>query len=269
MGELLGGLIGFAVVGAMFATLERLFRVSRTPRARGSARVDALYIVLDRLVAVPANVVSFLVVAVFAIGHGWRGRAFESWYASHTALFAKLPHAAQIVVTLLVVDFVGYWIHRLMHTSALWRIHAVHHSSTKLDWLASMRNHPLGEILSRALLFPPVLMLGIDVRAAASAMPIIGIWAIFVHANVPWGFGPLRYVIATPLFHRWHHSSEREARDKNFAGLFPIWDILFGTFHLPRRQPVTFGVEGEPLPEGLIAQLAFPFRRGARYAARQ
>ena len=57
---------------------------------------------------------------------------------------------------------------------------------------------------------------------------ILSFYAIFVHANVPWSFGPLRYVIATPAFHRWHHAAEEQGLNHNFAGLFPLFDLLFG-----------------------------------------
>jgi sterol desaturase/sphingolipid hydroxylase (fatty acid hydroxylase superfamily) len=71
-------------------------------------------------------------------------------------------------------------------------------------------------------------------------------------------------VIASPVFHRWHHTAEDEGLDKNFAGLFPTFDALFGTLYLPRdRQPQVFGVKNEAVPETLLAQLAYPFRRSA------
>ena len=57
---------------------------------------------------------------------------------------------------------------------------------------------------------------------------------------------------------------ESEGLDRNFAGLFPFWDVLFGTFHMPEgRQPSRFGIEGDPVPDGLLPQLAYPFRRSA------
>ena len=77
------------------------------------------------------------------------------------------------------------------------------------------------------------------------------------------GLGPLRSVIVSPRFHRWHHPSEEEARDKNFAGLLPLWDILFGTYYIPReRRPTVFGTT-TPVPKGIIGQLTFPFRTHA------
>lgn len=57
-----------------------------------------------------------------------------------------------------------------------------------------------------------------------------------------WDFGPLRAILASPRFHRWHHTSAEEGRDKNFAGLLPLWDILFGTYYIPDSQPTGFGV---------------------------
>ena len=67
-------------------------------------------------------------------------------------------------------------------------------------------------------------------------------------------------MLATPRFHRWHHSAEAEATDKNFAGLFPISTSLFGTFYMPKGiELCVFGV-ADQLPEGLMGQLAYPFR---------
>src|SRR5438477_457767 len=94
---------------------------------------------------------------------------------------------------------------------------------------------------------------------AVIAVVIVALYAIGLHANVRWTFGPLRYMLASPTFHRWHHTSEDAGLDKNFAGLFPIWDLMFGTFYLPRTQPTRFGVS-DPVPDGIIGQLVWPFR---------
>jgi sterol desaturase/sphingolipid hydroxylase (fatty acid hydroxylase superfamily) len=82
-------------------------------------------------------------------------------------------------------------------------------------------------------------------------------------------------VLASPVFHRWHHVDEDpEAHDKNFAPTFPILDVIFGTFHMPKGvRPQGFGVEGAP-SAGYLAQLAYPFKalaagRGAGGAASQ
>ena len=141
----------------------------------------------------------------------------------------------------------------------LWKFHAIHHSSRDLDWLSASRLHPVNEVVTKLAQVVPLYLLGFRGEALASVVPILTFWAIFIHANVRWDFGPLRYVIATPRFHRWHHTSEEEGLDKNFAGLFPWIDLLFGTFYMPNRQPVTFGVRDD-VPTGLLGQLAYPFR---------
>lgn len=92
-------------------------------------------------------------------------------------------------------------------------------------------------------------------------MPLLTAYSIFLHANVRWDYGPLRYVIASPRFHRWHHTSQAEGLDRNFAGLFPWIDLAFGTFYMPPgREPEVFGV-ADGVPAGLLGQLAWPFRR--------
>ena len=69
-------------------------------------------------------------------------------------------------------------------------------------------------------------------------------------------------MIASPTFHRWHHTCEQEGLDKNFAGLFAFLDLLFGTFYMPPgRQPERFGLAGQQIPKTVLGQLAYPFRR--------
>ena len=105
--------------------------------------------------------------------------------------------------------------------------------------------------------------------AVAGFAAVTTLYAIALHANLKWTYGPLRYVVASPAFHRWHHTCAEEGRDKNFAGFLPVWDLLFGTFFMPKgRQPAMFGV-AEPVPGGLLGQLVYPFRRRARRAAGQ
>ena len=164
---------------------------------------------------------------------------------------------------MVIADVMGYWAHRAHHTfERLWQSHAVHHSSTELNWLSSVRVHPFNEALQNAAIASPLILLGFQPGTVAVYLPFLTFYAIFVHANVRWDFGPLRYVIATPAFHRWHHSAEADALNKNFAGLFPVTDWLFGTLYLPKGvQPSRFGVNDLQVPGGFLAQLAFPVRR--------
>jgi len=106
-----------------------------------------------------------------------------------------------------------------------------------------------------------LLMAGISPNIMLWVGPLTTFHSAFVHANLKWTLGPLRYVIATPIFHRWHHTSMARGGDTNFAGTFPIWDILFGTFRMPAGElPDDYGVDGEPLPAEFAGQLVYPFK---------
>jgi sterol desaturase/sphingolipid hydroxylase (fatty acid hydroxylase superfamily) len=175
---------------------------------------------------------------------------------------SRQPFLLQFAAFLVLADLLAYWNHRAFHSvSRLWRIHAVHHSSTELDWLSSVRVHPLNDAIGSAVVATPLLLLGFAPAALAAYLPFLTLYAIMLHANVSWSFGPLRGVIASPAYHRWHHSAEAQALDKNFAGLFPLYDRLFGTYYLPRDlKPQRFGIAGEAPPAGFVGQMLYPFR---------
>ena len=137
----------------------------------------------------------------------------------------------------------------------------MHHSSEDLDWLSSTRFHPLNEIGAQLVFVTPLLLCGFSPLAFVVQVPVTASYAVFLHANVDWSFGPLRYVLASPVFHRWHHTTSGEGRDRNFSGFLPVWDLVFGTFFMPAgRAPESFGVE-DRVPEGFLKQLAHPLVR--------
>lgn len=173
---------------------------------------------------------------------------------------AAQPLWLQAIQIFVIGDFIGYWQHRWFHGGWRWRFHAIHHSSTELDWLSSVRVHPVNDMLGRIIMAVPIVALGYNVGAVAAFTVFTTVYAITLHANLNWTYGPLRYLIASPAFHRWHHSSEAAGQDRNFAGFLPVWDLVFGTFYMPKgRRPKTFGVT-ERVPSGLLAQLIYPLR---------
>lgn len=191
---------------------------------------------------------------------------YDVWHRD--ARLTHLPILVQVPLAVVFADLVGYWAHRALHVGRLWRFHAVHHSSRALDWLAGARNHPVGEAFTTLVVVAAMLVVGFDPRVLAISAPL-GLFAILLHANVRWGRSFARYVIATPLFHRWHHAhpdafpadvTRRMPTGVNFAGLLPLWDLLFGTFYAPLRDPGIFGADA-PVPARFLSQLAFPFRR--------
>ena len=173
---------------------------------------------------------------------------------------SRQPLWLQALEVLVLGDLIGYWTHRLLHTGRWWPIHAVHHSSVDLDWLSSARVHPVNDVVTKLVSAVPFVLAGYSPFVLAGYVPFLTLYAILLHANVNWTFGPLRFVVASPVFHRWHHARALEALDKNFAGLFPMWDAVFGTLYLPLgKRPTEFGTD-EPVPTRFFKQLIYPWR---------
>ncbi len=179
------------------------------------------------------------------------------------------PLWLQCIEALVLADLFAYGSHRLFHAvPLLWRFHAIHHSCEHLDWLASSRLHIVDIVVTRAVAFLPLYVMGFSPEALVPYLIFASLQGIGIHSNLRFGFGPLRYLLVTPQFHHWHHTAQAEAIDKNFAIHLPVIDRLFGTYHLPgERWPERYGIEGNPVPSGYLPQLAYPFRRedaGAR-----
>jgi len=102
--------------------------------------------------------------------------------------------------------------------------------------------------------------LGLNQGALELYAPLLSLFAVFMHANVSWELGPISYLVATPQFHRWHHSTEPTALNKNFCGMFPVFDWMFGTLYFPRGvTPGEYGLVGAPVPEGFWGHMTHPF----------
>jgi sterol desaturase/sphingolipid hydroxylase (fatty acid hydroxylase superfamily) len=262
--SLLGLAIAFVLLFLVFRALE-LFRPRerRLPIFRRGFLTDGAYWLFTPFItkAVTRVCVAGVVIPFALIVYG---KMDKELLLHGFGPLSRLPLWAQAVGILVIGDFVGYWMHRAFHGRRLWQFHAIHHSSVDVDWLSAVRLHPVNDAVMKVAATLPVLALGFAPVAVAGIVPVLTLMAILVHANVDWDWGPLRAVIASPRFHRWHHTDETAARDKNFAGLLPMWDVLFGTYHMPRdERPASFGT-ATPVPAGLVGQMVFPFRKSAR-----
>jgi len=175
---------------------------------------------------------------------------------------AQLPLWVQGLIFMVVSDLLLYWIHRGFHGAALWKYHAIHHSSQNLDWISAARFHPVNLFLGSVAVDVLLLLAGISPNVFVVLGPITIAHSAFVHANLNWTLGPLKYVIAGPVFHRWHHTAAERGGSKNFAATFPVFDVMFGTYYMPASTlPDHYGVADPAFPEGFGAQLLYPFRR--------
>jgi sterol desaturase/sphingolipid hydroxylase (fatty acid hydroxylase superfamily) len=175
---------------------------------------------------------------------------------------AQLPLWLQAMLFLLLSDFMLYWLHRMFHGGGFWKYHAIHHSSEELEWISAARFHPVNLLIGTISVDVILLMAGISPNIMLWVGPFTTFHSAFVHANLNWTLGPFKYVLATPVFHRWHHTQLEEGGNTNFAGTFPIWDILFGTFRMPeKRLPDNYGKDEAAMPSEIAGQLAYPFRQ--------
>ncbi|HZM95138.1 MAG TPA: sterol desaturase family protein [Vicinamibacterales bacterium] len=165
---------------------------------------------------------------------------------------------------LAIGDFFNYWWHRLQHTSTwLWAQHEVHHSDEHLNVTSAYRHHWLESPFKTVAMVAPITYLFVPVPAIAATVSLTGLGlTFFAHMNARIGFGPLNWILLTPQMHRIHHSRESEHRDRNFAFIFPLWDVLFGTYYHPHsiEYPATGLASGEKLVTPWQA-IAWPFLR--------
>ena len=259
--------VALVTLAVIFFVIERLAgRGRQQPWLRRGWLTDVVYLFVTILITKPfVRLMFILPLSVLLLAKVTTLDVLKLGEYHGYGPLSRQPLWLQAIEIYVLVDFIGYWTHRLFHTGKGWPFHAVHHSSEDLDWLGALRVHPVNDLVNKLAQASPLLLLGFNPAVTLSTAPFFTLYAIFLHANVNWDFGPLRSVIATPVFHRWHHSREREAWDKNFAGLLPLWDILFGTYYMPRgRWPENFGIN-EPMPADFVGQLWAPFasiRRG-------
>jgi sterol desaturase/sphingolipid hydroxylase (fatty acid hydroxylase superfamily) len=256
-----GAFLGFAVV---LWPLERFWPARpRQPVRRRGFGTDLIFWVFTPLVGklLTYSFVFTLAAGLFALC----GRELDLSSTEGWGPVGRQPVSVQAIEVFVLADFLFYWAHRWFHTTRLWPFHAVHHSNTQMDWLTSTRFHPINDVVSRTFQAVPLVVLGFAPAAVMCAIPVVVAFIVVTHASLPWTWGPLRYVFVSPVYHHWHHSTDRAALDKNFAGALVVWDWLFGTLYLPaNRRPTAFGVLGERLPGGLIGLLVWPFRRVVR-----
>jgi sterol desaturase/sphingolipid hydroxylase (fatty acid hydroxylase superfamily) len=211
-----------------FFVLELLFAAHR--KQPWQSRVfNLLYLACYTAIAVFVfNAVSQSILQQFPKGNAVFGLA-------HAQSF--IGKFAYLMLYLLAYDFFYYWFHRMQHrTAALWRVHRLHHSELHLNVTTSLRHHWLEEPLKIFTVGIPLqLLLSVPLPDLGLLSIAVGGWAFFIHSNIRLSLGPLSYFFVGPQAHRIHHSIEPQHTDKNFAAIFPIWDILFGTYFHPRK----------------------------------
>lgn len=153
-----------------------------------------------------------------------------------------LPTSLQLILCLMFYDFFSYWRHRAMH-KFLWPIHAIHHSAEEVTWITRHRFHPFEHIISVFFEVTVLFFIGVDPEIIIVGAVLISFIFYLSHANIKLKYFPyLRFILISPHYHRWHHSDNKEAYGKNYAGVFPFLDMLFGTYYHPEELPKAYGL---------------------------
>ncbi len=175
----------------------------------------------------------------------------------------SLPYVVELLFAFLIADLFQYWTHRFFHSHAyLWRFHSVHHSTVNMDWLAGSRTHFVDIFVTRSMAFIPLYVFGFSAITFNTYIAFMAIHAVLIHANTRINFGVLKYIIATPQYHHWHHCEDPEHYGKNFATIFPFLDKLFGTYYLPGKEwPAGTGLHEANFPKGYLKQMVYPFTK--------
>ncbi|MSP59222.1 MAG: sterol desaturase family protein [Myxococcales bacterium] len=174
-----------------------------------------------------------------------------------------LPLGLQLALALLLAELGYYWLHRLYHQTGLWRLHGVHHSAARLYWLNSSRNHPGDYLLAILVVLGPLALLGAGERITALVTVVSFAIMLLQHSNIAMKLGGWNAVFVGGETHRWHHSRESAEQHRNYGSVLMIWDVVFGTFYLPRDRepPVDVGLtEVADFPRGYLGQIWAPFQ---------
>ena len=166
------------------------------------------------------------------------------WMSENLAVFNQEITIPSIIIAFFVIDFYGYWSHRLAHQiNFLWNKHAIHHSSEEFNLSCALRQSISSFVNLFTFLLLPAALLGVPAKVIAITLPIHLFLQFWYHTKHIKKLGVLEKIIVTPSHHRVHHAINPEYMDKNHGQIFIFWDKLFGTFQEELDDvPAVFGI---------------------------
>lgn len=255
-----------AVLAGALIGIELLYPGHGGPKRYGRAALFwALY--------VPVSVVS----ADFA---HWavQGLGIKPLFSFHFESFklgglsAIAVNVAAIALGAFLFDFFYYWFHRLQHAvPVLWAFHSVHHANSSINVL-SCYHHPLEDLWRLPLfLLPIALVFEVVAPPLFLVTAFVAAWGLFNHMDSGFNLGRARWVLADNHYHRLHHSIAEEHYDRNFAGMFSLWDRLFHTQTMPPAgvERLAVGLTNTPDNQTVAQYVSAPFVLIARMLRRK
>lgn len=219
-------------------------------------KVDFLFMVLIQiLLPYLLTILSVAWLVDLVASNGWN---LSGYWPRH------YPIGIQMLLMMFAADFLRYWLHLASHTyGPLWRIHAVHHSVQKLYWFNVGRFHPFDKSLQFVCDVLPFIFLGVAKEVMTLYFVVYAVNGFFQHSNVDAKLGWFNYLVSGPELHRWHHSKTIQESNNNYGNNVIVWDILFGTYFLPKdRKVADLGLLNRNYPMGFFEQIKAPFLHG-------
>ena len=178
-------------------------------------------------------------------------------------LHDALPPFLSFIVFFVVIDFLQWGAHFILHRSNfLWQFHKIHHAQEQLGF-ASTRHFHFGEYL----VLKPAFWIPFALCGFKTADYVIWyVWIAYMltflsHCNIRINWGLLKYVFITPETHFWHHSRNIPGKyGVNYASSLAVWDLLFGSFYNPKDKEPVLGIPDNDVPENFWGQMAYPFK---------
>ena len=250
--------------GLMFA-LERFFPWRpEQKQLRAKLWSDVIHLVFNG---------HFLGILLAGLAAVWILPSVDRWLGTQGLTDSVYRNAAvdwplwlQIIVALVVLDFVQWCVHRMLHrVPALWELHKAHHSvqDEEMDWIVSFRFSWLEVIVYKTVLYLPLVFFGF----LWEALMFHAIFGTAIghlnHSHLDVGHGPWRYILNSPRMHIWHHYYEGDAKTTvNYGIIFSAWDWIFGTAKMPSEPPPRLGFRGvETYPDNFFSQEVWPLQR--------
>jgi sterol desaturase/sphingolipid hydroxylase (fatty acid hydroxylase superfamily) len=163
----------------------------------------------------------------------------------------------------LAIDFLEYAFHRAQHrVPLLWAMHSLHHSARPVNAATTYRHFWLEPAMKMLFIYP---LAAVFFQASPIVLVANGLLcynSVFAHLNLRISLGPAWALINNPAYHRLHHSARPEHFNRNFADIFPLFDLVFGTAQRPvKGEAVATGLDTGEVPADLAEAALWPWRR--------
>jgi len=173
----------------------------------------------------------------------------SSWHLSNLSIWFSCIVAA---------DLSYYWMHRALHNNRfLWCFHVTHHSSDELNLSVAPRKNWLSK-LTYVFFYLPLPLIGYPSLMILLSVSVVSIYQFFIHTQFSKSIPFLQLIFCTPSHHRLHHAVNPQYIDRNYAGIFIIWDRLFGSF-VSEQEPPLYGILTPPNSFNLLKVCFGPF----------